>query len=87
VAVLLVCRAVSSRIPGPIVAMLGATVVVYLFKIPVETIGTRFGGIPSGLPHFVIPRWHAGLVHSLLGAGVYGGDAGGDRVAHVGCSF
>jgi SulP family sulfate permease len=67
VAVLLLCRAVSSRIPGAIVAMLGATVIVYLFKIPVETIGTRFGGIPSGLPHFVIPRWHAGLVHSLLG--------------------
>src|SRR6266700_11673 len=55
VGVLLLCHAVSSRIPGPIVAMLGATIVVYLFKIPVETIGTRFGGIPSGLPHFVIP--------------------------------
>ncbi len=67
VAVLLLCRAVSSRIPGPIVAMLGATIVVYLFKIPVETIGTRFGGIPSGLPRFVIPTWHAGLVHGLLG--------------------
>jgi SulP family sulfate permease len=67
VAVLLLCRAVSSRIPGPIVVMLGATVAVYLFKFPVETIGTRFGGIPSGLPHFVIPRWHAGLVYGLLG--------------------
>src|SRR5205823_14451332 len=32
-----------------------------------ETIGTRFGGIPSGLPHLAIPRWHAGLVHGLLG--------------------
>ncbi len=67
VAVLLLCRAVSSRIPGPIVAMLGATVAVFLFKFPVETIGTRFGGIPSGLPHFVIPTWHASLVHGLLG--------------------
>ncbi len=67
VAVLVLCRAVSNRIPGPIVAMLGATVVVYLFKIPVETIGTRFGGIPSGLPHFVIPTWHANLIHGLLG--------------------
>src|SRR5713226_4126300 len=68
VAVLLLCRAVSSRIPGPIVAMLGATVAVYLLKLPVETIGTRFvGGIPSGLPHLVIPHWHASLVHGLLG--------------------
>ena len=67
VAVMLVCRAVSSRIPGPIVAMLGATLAAYFLKLPVETIGTRFGGIPSGLPHFVIPRWHASLVQGLLG--------------------
>jgi SulP family sulfate permease len=67
VAVMLLCRALSSRIPGPIVAMLGATVAAYLLKLPVETVGTRFGGIPSGLPHLVIPRWHAGLVHGLLG--------------------
>ena len=67
VAVMVICRAFSSRIPGPIVAMLGATVATYLLKLPVETIGTRFGGIPSGLPHLVIPRWHAGLIHGLLG--------------------
>jgi SulP family sulfate permease len=68
VAVLLLCRAVSSRIPGPIVAMLGATVAVYILKLPVETIGTRFvGGIPSGVPHLVMPHWHASLVHGLLG--------------------
>src|SRR5213078_2076160 len=29
--------------------------------------GTRFGGIPCGLPHLVVPPWHAGLVHGLLG--------------------
>src|SRR6266700_907883 len=52
VAVMLLCRAFSTCIPGPIVAMLGATVAAYLLKLPVETIGTRFvGGIPSGLPH------------------------------------
>ena len=67
VGVMLACRALSSRIPGPIVAMLGATLATYFLKLPVETIGTRFGGIPSGLPHLAIPRWHAGLVHGLLG--------------------
>jgi len=67
VAVMLVCRAISSRIPGPIVAMLGVSVAAYLLKIPAETIGSRFGGIPNGLPHLVIPRWHAGLVYGLLG--------------------
>src|SRR5947208_749994 len=67
VAAMLLCRAVSSRIPGPIVAMFGATVAAFLLKLPVETIGTRFGGIPSGLPHFAVPQWHARLVHGLLG--------------------
>src|SRR6266404_7511731 len=66
-AVMLACRAVSGRIPGPIVAMLGATVTAYSLKLSVETVGTRFGGIPSGLPHLAIPRWHASLVHGLLG--------------------
>ena len=65
--VMLACRMVSNRIPGPIVAMLTVTVGSYLLKLPVETIGSRFGGIPSGLPHVAIPRWHAGLVHGLLG--------------------
>ena len=32
-----------------------------------ETIGSRFGGIPAGLPHFVIPRFRADLIHGLLG--------------------
>jgi sulfate permease, SulP family len=67
VATMLVCRAVSNRIPGPIVAMLGATAAAFVFKLPVETIGTRFGGIPSGLPHLAIPHFRADLIHGLLG--------------------
>ena len=55
VAVMIACRAFSHRIPGAIVAMLGATVAGYLLHLPVETIGTRFGGIPSGLPHGLAP--------------------------------
>jgi sulfate permease, SulP family len=67
VAVIMVCRAISGRIPGAIVGMLGATIVAYLFKLPVETIGTRFGGIPSGLPHLAIPQFRFDLIHGLLG--------------------
>ncbi len=64
---LIICRSISARIPGPIVALLIATIAVYFFKLPVETIGTRFGGIPSGLPHMQIPKFRADLIHGLLG--------------------
>ncbi len=64
---LMACRGVSARIPGPIVALLLGTLAVYFFKLPVETIGTRFGGIPSGLPHLVIPKFRTDLIHGLLG--------------------
>ena len=67
VLVLIICRSLSPRIPGPIIALLLATFAVYLFKLPVETIGTRFGGIPSGLPHLQIPRFRTDLIHGLLG--------------------
>ena len=64
---LIICRSVSARIPGPIVALMLATAAVYFFKLPVETIGTRFGGIPSGLPHLQIPKFRTDLIHGLLG--------------------
>jgi sulfate permease, SulP family len=43
------------RIPGSIVALILGTVAVALFHLPVETIGSRFGGIPQALPHARIP--------------------------------
>ncbi len=64
---LIICRALSPRIPGPIVALLLSTCAVYFFKLPVETIGTRFGGIPGGLPHLQLPHFRGDLIHGLLG--------------------
>jgi sulfate permease, SulP family len=67
IAIIILCRSVSKRIPGSIIALLAGTAVVVIFKLPVETIGSRFGGIPSGLPHLQIPRFRADLIHGLLG--------------------
>lgn len=64
---LIICRSLSARVPGPIVALILATAAVYFFKLPVETIGTRFGGIPGGLPHLQIPKFRTDLIHGLLG--------------------
>jgi sulfate permease, SulP family len=67
VVVMILCRSFSKRIPGPIVALLLGTAAVVIFRLPVETIGTRFGGIPSGLPQLKIPTFRSDLIHGLLG--------------------
>lgn len=41
-----------SHIPGTVIAMAAATIVTSALSLPVDTIGSRFGGIPSGLPSF-----------------------------------
>jgi SulP family sulfate permease len=40
---------------------------VWIFKLPVATIGSRFNGIPSGMPHLHIPAFRFDLIHGLLG--------------------
>jgi SulP family sulfate permease len=47
---------VGARVPGPIVALVSLTALAWYLKFPVETIGSRFGSIPQGLPTFVLPE-------------------------------
>lgn len=54
------------RIPGYIVALFLGTAAVVMFKLPVQTIGTRFGGIPSGLPTLQIPHFRWDLIRPLV---------------------
>ncbi len=49
-AAILLIRRYAPRLPGFLVAVVGASLAVYLLGLPSETIGSRFGGIPSGLP-------------------------------------
>ncbi|KAB0665314.1 SulP family inorganic anion transporter [Oryzomonas japonica] len=65
-AVILIVPRLTRRIPGSIVALLGATACVALLDLPVETIGSKFGGIPTGLPHLQIPQFHQELIIPLL---------------------
>src|SRR6266436_9403420 len=67
-AVILLLPRFSRRIPASIVALAIATIATIVFKIPLETIGTKFGGIPTGLPKFSIPEIRADLVIPLLPA-------------------
>src|SRR4029077_1699050 len=68
VAVMVFCMKFAKKIPGAILVTFGATAAVMLLHIPVETIGTRFGGIPSGLPRFEIPAFHYDIVTQLFSA-------------------
>src|ERR1700687_5808474 len=58
------------RVPGYIVALLIGTAAVVLFKLPVETIGTRFCGIPSGLPTLRIPHFQLILMRPLVSSAI-----------------
>ena len=47
--------ALLRRAPGPLAVLVVGTLVAWLFELPVETIGSRFNGIPQELPAFGIP--------------------------------
>ncbi|HNY41614.1 MAG TPA: SulP family inorganic anion transporter [Bryobacteraceae bacterium] len=54
------------KLPGSIVALVAGTAVAGILGLPLETIGTKFGGIPQGLPVFDIPEFKPSLVLPLL---------------------
>lgn len=66
-AIIVVWPRVNRRIPGPFVALLVSTAVAQLLHWPVETIGTRFGGISAALPHPVLPHITFAQAQSLVG--------------------
>jgi len=65
-AVMILCQKYARRVPGAILVCFGATAAVALMHLGVETIGTRFGGIPKGLPHFAIPQFSYDTARQLL---------------------
>ncbi len=68
--VMVFCVKYFKKIPGAILVCFGSTAAVYFLHLPIETIGTRFGGIPSGLPHIVVPALEPQLLLRLLSPAV-----------------
>ncbi len=56
IAVILGLKRLRPAVPGMLVAVAAASAAAALMGLPVETIGTRFGGIPSGLPLPQLPE-------------------------------
>ena len=99
IAVTLIMTRVSKVVPGPLVAIILASVAVAFWDLPVETIGSRFGGIPTSLPS---PRFASvdfvtlkellrpalaiallGGIESLLSAVVADGSIGGKHRSNM----
>ncbi len=53
-------------IPGTIIALVAATIAVTMLDLPVETIGSRFGGVPQALPAFAFPDFTWNIVKTLF---------------------
>ncbi len=70
VAVVTLWPRVSRRVPGPLVALVLGTVVVWVFKLDVATVGSRFGGVPTGLPRFTPPHIDLARVPDLVSPAV-----------------
>ena len=64
--IILLWPRLTKRVPGSIVALLSSTLVVAGFHLPIETIGSKFGGIPQGFPHFALPSFQAAHILPLL---------------------
>jgi sulfate permease, SulP family len=87
------------KLPGAIVALTAAAMAAFYFHLPVETIGSRFGGIPHGLPAPHWPSWSfaqakilfpsaltialLGSIESLLSAVVADGMIGGRHKSNM----
>jgi SulP family sulfate permease len=66
IAAILKLRAVSRRIPGSIIVLLMGSTIAFIAALPVDTIGSRFGAVPAGLPELHVPAFRPDLILALL---------------------
>jgi SulP family sulfate permease len=69
-AVILLVNRFVRAVPGTVVALLAGTFAAWALELPVETIGSRFGSIPAGLPEFHIPAFDPALITKLISPAV-----------------
>jgi len=67
---ILVVNRFVRAIPGTIVALIAGTFAVWALDVPIETVGSRFGGVPSGLPTIDIPAFDPALIPKLISPAV-----------------
>ena len=83
-AIILLWPRLTKRFPGSIVALLLSTAAVAVFHLPIETIGSKFGGIPQGFPHFALPNFRADHILPVASFRLHSCTACGSREPAVG---
>src|SRR5258706_4942005 len=66
-AIIVVWPRISTKVPGPVVALIVTTALAQLLHLPVDTIGARFGAIHAGLPQPSIPHLSLPIIRALAG--------------------
>jgi SulP family sulfate permease len=66
IGIILLSPKFTRLVPGSLIAILVATRVVQIFHLPMETIGSRFGSIPSSLPFPSIPDLNWKIIKNLI---------------------
>lgn len=70
IAIILLIRAFAPQIPAHVCSIIIITFIVWVFGINVDTIGSRFGEIPSSLPSFNMPEWSYDKIRAVFPSAV-----------------
>lgn len=63
---ILLCKKISAKLPAYLISIVIVSLVVFIFNLPVETIGTRFPNMPDGLPMPQIPTVDIDTIRMLI---------------------
>lgn len=64
--IILLWPKITHKIPGSLIAIFVTTAIVQLLHLPIETIGSKFGNIPTSLPKPVIPHLDFTTIKNLI---------------------
>jgi SulP family sulfate permease len=64
--IILLWPRVTHKVPGSLIAILITTAAMHLLHLPIETIGSKFGNIPSSLPKPAIPHMDFNTIRNLI---------------------
>jgi sulfate permease, SulP family len=59
-------KRLAAHLPGTVMALAGATIATVVLQLPIETIGSKFGGIPQTLPGLALPEFSWATAKQLL---------------------